>query len=73
MLVTFESISAGLIMSLINKYILNAKTIEECMQEQEYNYDSEEVSSVVAGVSDTSCVHHVHVYLMCDSIKYFTI
>ena len=34
MLVMFESISAGLIMSLINKYIINAKTLEECMQEQ---------------------------------------
>ena len=34
------------------------------MQEQEYKYKyaSEEVSSVVAGVSDSSCVHHVHVY-----------
>ena len=30
------------------------------MQEREEYYDSE-VSSVVAGVSDSSCVHHVHV------------
>ena len=31
------------------------------MQEQEDNYESAEVSSVVAGVSDTACVHHVNV------------
>ena len=61
MWVIFESISAGLIISLINKYIINNKIIDQCMreQEQEDKYDSE-VSSVVAGVSDTSCVHHVH-------------
>ena len=61
MLVIVESISAGLIISLINKYLLNAKALDECMHEQEDNYESEEVSSVVAGVSDTSCVQHVHV------------
>ena len=61
MLVIVESISAGLIISLINKYLLNTKALDECMHEQEDNYESEEVSSVVAGVSDTSCVQHVHV------------
>ena len=30
------------------------------MQTEEETYESEEVSSVVAGLSDTSCVHHVH-------------
>ena len=47
--------------NFINKHKLTTKTLEECMQEQEYNYEIEEVSSVVAGVSDTSCVHHIHV------------
>ena len=61
MMVIFESISAGLIISLINTYLLYNKALEDCMQEQEDNYNYEEVSSVVAGVSDTSCVHHVHV------------
>ena len=60
-LVIVDSISAGLIIRLINKHKLTTNTLEECMQEQEYNYEVEEVSSVVAGVSDTSCVHHVHV------------
>ena len=31
------------------------------MQEQEETNDSEEVSSVLGGVSDSSSVHHVHV------------
>ena len=61
MWVIFESISAGLIISLINNYILNNKPLEECMQQAEERYESEEVSSVVASVSDSSCVHHVHV------------
>ena len=30
MLVIFESISAGLIISLINKYLLTTKALEEC-------------------------------------------
>ena len=61
MLVIFESISAGLVISLRNTHRFNNKTLEECMQEQEDNYEYEEVSAVVAGVSDTSCVQHVHV------------
>ena len=58
----FESTSAGLSISLINNYIINHKIIDQCMQEQDKGdkYDSE-VSSVVASVSDSSCVHHVHV------------
>ena len=35
MLVIFESISAGLMISLINKYIINSNLIEQCLQEQE--------------------------------------
>ena len=58
MMVIVESISAGLTVSLMNKYIINKKLFDKCMQEQE-DGDSE-VSSVVAGVSDSSCAHHVH-------------
>ena len=61
MWVILESTSAGLIISLINKFILNNKPLEDCMKQAEEQYESEEVSSVVASVSDNSCVHHVHV------------
>ena len=62
MMVIVESVSAGLSMSLISTYTVNVKLIDQCMQNQdkEDTYDSE-VSSVVAGVSDSSCVHHAHV------------
>ena len=61
-MIIFESISTGLIISLINTYTINTTIIDQCMQNQdnEATYDSE-VSSVVAGVSDSSCVHHAHV------------
>ena len=58
MMVIVEIISAGLMISLINKYILNNEIIDQCMREQEESYS--EVSHVVAGVSVSSCVHHVH-------------
>ena len=62
MLVIFESISAGLMISLINKYIINSNIIEQCLQEQEEKYDSEEASTV-AVVADTDCsIHNIHVY-----------
>ena len=61
MWVIIESISAGLIISLINKYIINKNIFEQCLQEEEEKYDSEEVSSVVASISDNSSIHHVHV------------
>ena len=60
MMVIFESISAGLSISLIDKSVLKNKILDQCMKEQE-DEDSE-VSSVVAGVSDSSCVHHVHIW-----------
>ena len=62
MMVIVESISAGLIISLINNYIINNKMFDKCMETEEVveQYESE-VSSVVAGVSDSSCVQHVHV------------
>ena len=59
-MVIFESISAGVIIRLSNKYLINNKLIDQCMQDQE-EYDDSEVSSVVAGVSDSLRVHHVHV------------
>ena len=59
-MVIFESISAGLIIRLSTKYLINNKSIDQCMQDQE-EYDDSEVSSVVAGVSDSLRVHHVHV------------
>ena len=59
MWVIIESISAGLIISLINKYIINNNIFEQCSQEEKY--ESEEVSSVVASISDNSSIHHVHV------------
>ena len=49
MMVKVDSISAGLIVSLINTYLLNNKLIEQCMQDKEEE-DGSEVSSVVAGV-----------------------
>ena len=60
MMVTFESISAGLIISLTNKYIINNKIIDHCMQEQK-EYEDSEVASVATGVSDSSSIHRVHI------------
>ena len=37
MWVIIESISAGLIISLINKYIINKNIFEQCLQEEEKN------------------------------------
>ena len=62
MLVIFESISAGLIISLINKYIINSSFIEQCMTKEEEQYSSEEASTVTV-VADTDCTNHnMHVY-----------
>ena len=59
MMVIVERISAGLSIILINNYILNTNIFDKCMAEHE-DEDSE-VSPVVAGVSYSSCVHHVHI------------
>ena len=58
-MVTIESISAGLVISLIDNYIVKHKIVDKCMEEQDYA--AYEVSSVVAGVSDSACVRHVHI------------
>ena len=60
MWIIVESISAGLIISLINKYIINNNIFETCMPEEEE--DESEVVSVATGVSESSeSTHHVHV------------
>ena len=55
-----ESVGAGLILSLINKYILGRNMFENCTNDQEETYDAEMVS-VSIGISDSSTTHHVHV------------
>ena len=63
MWVIIESISAGLIISLINKYIINKNIFDSCATEQEEEKDEEgsEVVSMATGVSDSSAsTHHIH-------------
>ena len=62
MWVILESISAGLIISLINKYIINNNIFETCIPEQEEEEEEgSEVVSVATGISDSSAsTHHVH-------------
>ena len=61
MLVICESISAGLIISLINKYIINGNILDRCVNVvEEKIYDSEDSSSSITVVSDTACtIHHI--------------
>ena len=59
MWVICESITAGLIISLINKYIIGRNIFETCMPEKE---EYSEAISVATGMSDSSTTHHVHVY-----------
>ena len=62
MLVIIESLSAGLLISLINKYVINSNLIERCIAVQEDQYESEEASTVTV-VADTDCTNHtIHVY-----------
>ena len=62
MWVIIESISAGLIISLINKYIINKNIFETCTTEEEEEVEEgSEAVSVATGVSDSSAsTHHVH-------------
>ncbi len=62
MWVIIESISAGLIISLINKYIINNNIFDNCTTEQEEEEEEgSEVVSVATGISDSSAsTHHVH-------------
>ncbi len=61
MWVIIESISAGLIISLINKYIINKNIFETCIPEQEEEEEGSEAVSVATGIADSSAsTHHVH-------------
>ena len=61
MWVIIESISAGLIISLINKYIINKNIFETCTTEEEEVEEGSEAVSVATGVSDSSAsTHHIH-------------
>ena len=61
MWVIAESITAGLIISLINKYLIG-KDIFECCRTVNINEDNNDMSSVSTSISDSSTIHHVHVY-----------
>jgi hypothetical protein len=54
-----EPITAGIIVSLINRYILGRNIIEVCMSKQEEEDD--ESVSISTTVSDASSIHHVHI------------
>jgi hypothetical protein len=60
MLGILEPVTAGLIVSLINRYILGRNILEACMNDQaQQEYD--EPVSVSTTVSDASSVQHVHI------------
>ena len=63
MWVIFESITVGLIVSLINKYIINKDIVETCLTVQEEEEDDEDhemvaVSTSITDVSGATCQHH---------------
>jgi hypothetical protein len=53
-----EPISAGLIVALINRYIIGRNIFASCMTVQEDDNDS---SSISTTVSDASSIQHVHI------------
>jgi hypothetical protein len=53
-----EPITAGIIVSLINRYILGRNIFEVCMSKQEEEDD--ESVSISTTVSDASTTQHVH-------------
>ena len=55
-----ESLTAGLLVSLFNKYILNKNLFESCMCER-VEEDINDMSSVTTSISDSSTIHHIHV------------
>ena len=59
MLVIAESITAGFIFSLTNKYIMSKNIFENCMNEQEEEDNA--MVSVSTSISDSSSIHHAHV------------
>ena len=56
--VIVESVGAGLILSLLHKYIIGRNLYETCMHEEEEEYY--DVVSVATGISDSSTTHHMH-------------
>jgi hypothetical protein len=55
-----EPISAGLIVALINRYIIGKTIVESCMDKQE-DADDDESVSLSTTVSDASSIQHIHV------------
>ena len=60
MWVIAESITAGLVISLINKYVISKNIFASCMYTQ-VNEDNNDISSVSTSISDSSSIHHIHV------------
>ena len=67
MWVIAESITVGLIVSLINKYIINKDIAETCMyvqEEEEEDEEDDEMVAVSTSITDMSAVsahHHIHI------------
>jgi hypothetical protein len=55
-----EPISAGIIVSLINKYIIGKNIFDSCMYKQDDDDDDDTVS-ISTTVSDASTIQHVHI------------
>jgi hypothetical protein len=53
-----EPVSAGIIVALINRYIIGKNIVESCMSKQED--DDDESMSISTTVSDASSIQHVH-------------
>ena len=60
MWVIAESITAGLIISLINKYVISKNMFESCISER-VEEETNDMSSVSTSISDSSTIHHIHV------------
>jgi hypothetical protein len=60
MIGVLEPVTAGIIVSLVNRYILGRNLFEVCMSKQEEDEDGESVS-IATTVSDASAIQHVHV------------
>jgi hypothetical protein len=54
-----EPVSAGIIVALINRYIIGKNIFDSCMSKQEEEDD--ESVSISTTVSDASTIQHVHV------------
>jgi hypothetical protein len=54
-----EPVSAGLIVALINRYVIGKHIFDSCMSKQED--DDDESVSISTTVSDASTIQHVHV------------